>query len=228
MISIVMTSFNRPKQLRETLRSIEAQKVDEVGEIIVVDEGDPSTELLCKASGVKYFKMNRPPSAEYSNPVLPLNIGIRQSSGEVIILQNAECKHVDPDTIRKLTSLVTPTNAVFARVIALDEEGRELLLYCGRENPRPYFFCGAIRREWFERLRGFDEDYKAYGYEDDDFADRLRREGVEFIFTDVLVYHQWHPYPGKINDVVSSRILYEAKRNEPTVRNLGREWGQQL
>ena len=200
-VSIVMTARNRERQMEATLESIRAQF-----ELIV-------------------FEDNSPADVPYNNPARFINHAVRQAQNEIILLQNAECKHVDPETISKLCALVTPTNAVFARVIALNEDGSEGQVYCGVENPRPYFFCGAIRREWFEKLRGFDEDFKGYGWEDDDFADRLRREGVEFVFTDILVHHQWHPPAGDLGDKESGRFMFERKKSEPTVRNLNREWG---
>jgi GT2 family glycosyltransferase len=219
-----MTTYNRPVQLRETLFSIQRQQFPGL-EVIVVDDGDDEgTPRVCESYGVKYLKMNRLRSDQYRNQARPLNAGIRQAVGEILILQNAECKHIANRVIEGIISPLTNTNAVFAKVIALNPAGEETTLYCGKENPRPFFFCGAIRREWFDRLRGFDEDYLGYGFEDDDMADRLRREGVEFIFTDLLVYHQWHP-PAGIIDMAETSAMFERKRTEPTVRNLNREWG---
>lgn len=224
MVSVVLTTYNRAEQLRRTLLSIAAQEGER--EVIVIDDGtDDMTPFashhLCDYS----IRLDRPSSTIHRNPANPLNFGIRQAKGDIIILQNAECQHIDPQTIAKMTSLVTDTNAVFARVIALDEAGNESVLYCGQENPRPYFFCGAIKRDWFLRLRGFDEEYTTYGFDDDDMADRLRREGVEFVFTDILVHHQWHPQAGDVTGWEAGREMFERKKTEPTVRNVGRDWG---
>lgn len=232
--SIVITAFNRNPQLAQTLSSIRAQKFD--GEIIVVDDGDgahgyPSAALLCSQFGARHIPCRRPASAAFRNPSYPNNVGIRAATGGIVILQNAECKHVDPTTIEKLTALVAPTNAVFARVLSLQQDGTPGLLYCGEENPRPYFFCGAIRREWLVNLRGFDEDFTGAGFDDDDLADRLGASGVEFVFSNILVHHQWHPPAGSYDDVPAMRALYQEKtaamlRGElGLVRNLGREWG---
>jgi len=224
MISLVMTSYNRPHLLKNTLDSFLREDFKDY-EIIVVDDGaDDETPVICEEYGVRYCHPSRPDPTARRNSARPLNCGLRQAIGDIIILQNAECKHIDSQTIEKLTALVTPTNAVFARVIALNEDGTERELYCGIDRPRPYFFCGAIKREWFERLRGFDEDFIGAGWEDDDFADRLRREGVEFIFTDILVHHQWHP--PAVYELYANQSVYERKKSEPTVRNIGREWGE--
>ena len=234
--SIVITTHNRNPQLHQTLASIRAQAFN--SEIIVVDDGDlshgyPSAKLVCETFGAKHIPCRRPASTQFRNPAYPNNLGIRAATGDVVILQNAECKHVDPETIAKLTALVTPGNAVFARVLSIQENGAPGLLYCGEENPRPYFFCGAIRRDWLVNLRGFDEDFTGAGFDDDDLADRLGGSDVEFVFSDVLVHHQWHKPAGVYADVEAMRTLYQEKtaamlRGElGAVRNVGKTWGGQ-
>ncbi len=233
-VSIVITTFNRPNQLRNTLASIACQMYkDLIIEVIVVDDGaDGETQEICQAHGAIYIKLNRPQTGSYRNPALPNNIGIRHAKGDVIILQNAECQHIDPNTIKKLWDAVTDKNAVFARVMGLHQDGSPDWLYCGKEQPRPFFFCGAIKRTWLEKLHGFDEDYVSAGYDDDDMAARLRKEGLTFEFSDIQVNHQWHPPAGaKATDFGPSMILYNQKcaameaGTLGTTRNLNRKWG---
>lgn len=225
LVSIVMTTFNRPVQLALTLRSIHDQKVDDL-EIVIVDDGvdDPITPWVALTYDAKYIRLERPASLAYRNQARPLNVGIRHATADTIILQNAECMHVKDDTIVRLVNACGERTVAFAHVIALDPEGHEEQVYCGMENQRPYFFCGAIRRRWLERLRGFDEDFIGYGYEDDDMAERLLREGLHFKYTDVLVHHQWHEPAGEI-DMGRNEQMFLQKQHEPTVRNLSREWG---
>ena len=237
-VSIVISTFNRNPQLYQTLASIRWQKYAGGLEIIVVDDGDlshgyPSAKFVCGRFGAKWIRCCRPASTSFRNPSLPNNMGIRAAAGEVVILQNAECRHDAPDNLARLTALVTPTRAVFARVLSQQEDGTVGMLYCGEENPRPYFFCGAIRREWLLRLRGFDEDFSGSGYDDDDLGDRLAGAGVEFVFSDVAVTHQWHPPAGTYSDVAEMRALYQEKtsamlRGELGLeRNVGKTWGGQ-
>ncbi len=230
MTSIVITTCNRPKQLKATLESI-AQQMYKNLEIVVVDDGfDEETPSICSAHNVQYVKMNRPWTGWFRNPSRPNNVGIRRTKGDIIILQNAECKHVDSNTIEKLANAVTDTNVVFTRVSALNPDGTFMRLYCGKEFPHPYFFCGAIKRAWFEKLRGFDEDYTGSSYDDDDFAVRLQKEGVTFVFSEIEVHHQWHGDAGAYNSKPMEE-LYKQKcaameaGTLGTVRNLNREWG---
>jgi glycosyltransferase involved in cell wall biosynthesis len=229
-VSIVITTFNRPELLQNTLASIRKQGVSNL-EIIVVDDGtDDKTQNICAQFNATYIKVNRPQSDTYRNPARPINIGIRYSKGDIIILQNAECVHIDPEAIKKLITQVTDKNAVFAWVMGLKPDGTPDHLFCGASSRRPYFFCGAMKRYWFEQLRGMDEDYPGGGYDDDDFADRLKKSGVEIVYSDIAVNHQWHPHLGKL-DTLTPLNVYKQKTEDMAagkitpVRNLGRDWG---
>lgn len=192
-VSIVITTFNRPELLRPTLESFRRQKFTDY-EVIVVDDGtDDQTKGICNEFGVTYIKLRT--TADYRCPSYPNNVGVQYASGDIVILQNAECKHVDPNTIEKLANSVKANNAVFARVIGLRADGTEEWVMCGTESQRPFFFCGAIKKSWFTRLHGMDEDYPTGGYDDNDFADRLRKEGVQFVFSNTIVHHLYHPRP---------------------------------
>jgi GT2 family glycosyltransferase len=245
-ISIVITTFNRNPLLARTLASITRQvpTLPFSLEVLVVDDGDlrhghPSARFLCEQFGARYISCRRPASPAFRNPALPNNIGLRAASGDVVILQNAECEHQSPDTIASLTAAVltepaSPPRAVFAHVLALDPAGHPTQSYCGPDNPRPYFFCGAIRRELLVRLRGFDEDYRGAGYDDDDLAARLAGEGVEFLYPPLpLVHHQWHEPAGSYDNAPQMRDLFEQKcaamiRGELGIVRNPAGWGGQL
>lgn len=53
----------------------------------------------------------------------------------------------------------------------------------------------GIWRDGFERLNGFDENFRAWGCEDDDLSYRVRSAGlrVESILGRTRTYHLWHP-----------------------------------
>lgn len=236
-VSIVITTFNRAPLLENTLATFAKQEFKDY-EVIVVDDGsDEATPLLCAKQypfPLKYFKLNRDRTLGYNNPARPNNVGIRRATGDIIILQNAEVRHGNTEVIARLAALTGASNAVFAQVETLNEYGMGHMFYCHHlHSARPFFFCGALRREWFERLRGFDEDYKYYGYDDVDFADRLAKVGVTFDFTTIEVQHQWHTISYNHLDpnntvpmLTYARKTREMKEGKITVeRNLDREWG---
>jgi glycosyltransferase involved in cell wall biosynthesis len=75
---------------------------------------------------------------------------------------------------------------------------RKARLYCVLRHPtKPRLASGnfGIWRADFERVNGFDENYRGWGQEDDDLGRRLRRAGVRFdsILGWTQTYHLWHP-----------------------------------
>jgi glycosyltransferase involved in cell wall biosynthesis len=232
-VSIVMTAFDRYPQLEKTLQSIFTQKHPSLEVIVVEDSFDGGhTMRVCRSYGAKYLRRDRPPG-KWVNPAVANNMGIRAASGKVLIIQNAEIRHVTPHLITDITEpvLADPKVSVFPCVRNVRRNGEPYPDPDGwRIHPvthrRPLFFCQAVDREIVVNMRGFDEDYKGYGYEDNDFADRLERQGVKWLFLTEVVQaeHQEHAAPPFMN-VETNASLYESKKNSPFVRNQNREWG---
>lgn len=64
-------------------------------------------------------------------------------------------------------------------------------LYCGKERPAPFIFCGAIHREDFEAVGGYDESIPRRN--DEDLANRLIARGVKFVFSGkAIAFHLEH------------------------------------
>lgn len=235
MISVVMTAYKRADLLAKTLESIKTQSLSEEMEVIVVEDGDDggATKRACEGYA-KYFQKSKRPDVPYRNPASVINVGLRRAAGEFIVIQNAECYYVEPgNSIDRLVAPVREShrNVAFASVMALNPDGSGYAWYCHpQESARPFFFCGAIHRSLVEQLRGMDEDFTGYGFDDDNFAIRMQFAGARFIFTDVRVNHQWHVgtncygletnaqlFNEKVAALVEGRIGVEA--------NVGREWG---
>lgn len=252
-VSIVMAAYRRPLQLAQTLNSINNQSYPGLN-IVVVEDGDnrDGTSDICSALGAQYIcRHNRPDPADvpFSNPAIPLNIGIRAATGDILIIQNPECTHHGPviqtlvDNLLRVTAATeshpgSPA-AVFAAVSAKDENYQHAAWLTHPEySPRPFFFCGAIHRSTMLRTRGFDEDYLYAGYDDADMAERLANEGHRFVFLDdsaAIVHHLYHPAAadsdlGRCQAEINARLFAEKQRQRACrdigdTRNLGRAWG---
>jgi GT2 family glycosyltransferase len=196
-----MATYKRPQLLANTLVSIYSQELlAPVDEIVVVDDGHPDDETrrICERwEGIRYIPRTDRPNVAWSNPAIPINIGLRASTGDVIILQNPECKHATL-TMACTLSRVPEQEAWFASVAALDSEGTFQQWYCHpKERPVPWFFCGAFRRSLLDRVGYFNESFTTYGGEDKEFAERMMKAGITFRWfgPEVLAFHQWHGYP---------------------------------
>lgn len=227
-VSIVMTAYKRAWQLHNTLESIYSQSFKDF-EVLVVEDGDDggATEAVCTKYPVRYFQRKRRPGVLYSNPAVPVNIGIKRAEGEVTILQNAECAHTSQNMIEEM-SKCEYDQAIFASVLNFDKQGKPLSWYCHPIVRRePWFFCGAVHTSHLQFMRGVDEDFTGYGMDDVDLADRLKALNIRFTWRgDLHAMHQWHEsYHGQIDYSINKNI-YDLKAKNFTVRRNPDTWGE--
>ena len=89
-----------------------------------------------------------------------------------------------------------------------------------RHPTKPRVLSGnlALWREDFERINGFDENYRGWGCEDDDLGLRLHRAGVRVVSlrNRTWTFHLWHPRvataPDKIRHGVNIEYFHRAGR----------------
>lgn len=200
-ISIVITAFRRHMLLEQTLRSIRMQ-TRQPDQIVVIEDGadEGHTERVCKQAGLPvewYARANRP-ALSYSNPAAPKNMGIKKATGDILIIQCGEVKYETPNDIANLAAPVEthPNVSMIATCKALNPDGSFEKWYAGPERSVTWFldFCQAVRRDKVLAIGGFDQNFKAYGFDDDDFSYRLQKSGVEYRWAEnVVTSHQWHP-----------------------------------
>lgn len=235
-ISIVMTAYQRSEQLRNTLESIRKQTV-QPDQVILVEDGvsfdSEKTQQYCQDFGVEYHqRMNRPGPTEICSSI-PINIGIKRSFGEILVLQCSECMYESKDGLEKLVVPVIedPFVTTNPQVRALNADGSFITWFIHEtENPRFLNFCQALRREWAIRVGGFDERYCGFGWEDNDFEDRLVAQGLIQKRVDTLVSHQYHPFCGTESTENYNKSLYDVtcaaiQKGEKPVANEGQNWG---
>ena len=97
-ISIVMTAYNRNKQLDHTLHTVTKSKMAKNTEIIIVDDAskEPITKVVNKYKDqldikpIYISKQNK----WWINPCIPYNIGFGKATGDIVVIQNAEVVHI--------------------------------------------------------------------------------------------------------------------------------------
>jgi len=236
--SVVLYTYNRWPLLKKTLESILCQNFP--AEIIVVDDGSTDETPLAKAYPVRYLRMDRKKPKGWLNPARTVNAGIRAATGDIIVLNCAEVKHMEMDTLERLTAYPREDEMAWAFAEAYAqtyEDSDDLVVYVSdKQSKRPISFCGALRRKHLLEINGFDEDFTPYpAFDDDDLADRLIN-GLHLkpIWTDVPVLHQWHPHfatAASEGSADTARKLFSRKQRDMQmgligpVRNIGRDWG---
>jgi glycosyltransferase involved in cell wall biosynthesis len=226
-VSIVVPAFQRPDHLRATLASIFGQWCSEY-EVIVVDDGGMREikEVCDEFPAARYYRLDR--ESRWKNPGRALNVGLRLAEGKWTIIQHSGIVSCG-DTTAQIHALLVdqPSVAILARI---NEQGVEV---CGSQ--RPYFLLGGMLTQHFLAIRGYDEDFTEYGYEDDDLAVRLSAFGIRFDHRwDIIGEHLPHPRTCTGDDMERMRSLHYRKIEDlragriDVVRNKGREWGSLL
>ena len=251
-ISIVIPSFQRSHLLKWNLLSLSKQAIPFDFETIVLNDGmSDETETFCKQYeeqlNIKYLFTGHRNLAEqmiWRVPGFVINIGVRRSKGDIIIICCAEIFHLN-STIELLANAYDSesSNKVIAIPKAKDDN-RAFLSHIEANNGNfsmdeynrqpplinvKYPFFLAMKRDEFVGIGGYDEDFKGTDYDDQDFIERLEANGCSHVETDALAIHLWHPRLNRgISDIAPrfqlNKSLYEQRRGT-IIRNTGREWG---
>ena len=214
MISIVITYYNRREQFLRTLKSIQYFGNPQ---IIVVDDASDEDQRLEDVEGITLIRIPKE-DKKWTNTCIPNNIGISRATGDIIIVQNAECAHTG-DILSYCTKLNRGTMFSFAaysldrdlpsgkdeipvlglKPMIMKEPQRIQVAHHGWYNHSKYrpcalHFCNAMLRVDMEMIGGFDERYApGLAYEDDEFVLRIKRSGMDIkIIDDPFVIHQKH------------------------------------
>lgn len=168
-----------------------------------------------------------PVKREAKCPVTPINRAVRNATREMIVLTNPEIQHRDRVLDQMLDAWTGPNDYIIAGCKDTmhgqwySGEGRNM---SGALCPPgyQYHFCVLFHRDLFERVGGFDEDYRdGHGYDDNDWCWRLYAAGdVNVKYVPGVTWHQRH---------LMQRSLWNGKlllRNEALLRKKWAHMGE--
>jgi len=223
-ISLIIASFCRPTLLDLGLWSLSAQKISYDLEVIVCNDGiEDSTQEVCKKYknklNIRYI-FTRPQQLQKPKSRVAgfaLNIGVKQSTGDIIILSCAEIFHLN-STINQIVEPLIYNKKLLTSpsIIHFDDTGEgvdylsknltlnlpmDLLIKlqenteCKNATKMP-FFMGMYKEEYIN-IGGYDEDFIGYAGDDNDLIFRLlyndkNKEGLKYYFTQSQIIHLYH------------------------------------
>ena len=256
-ISLIVPIYNlHGARIRNLLSSIECQTVE--SEVILIDYGSNNEEHLKLVDTVEPYDVDLTyvPSVVWSPP-RACNIGIRKAGGDIIIKLDADLI-LEPHSLEDTLEYTTKRGFVIRQPLFLTKRFNAENLALPQDYPKireaksnyllpSYGGFFAAHREWWHKIRGYDERYLWYGCNDWDIWQRAIRSGLKrWIFgepglkgmkgispykQDTYVYHQWHKEPPQrlnITDEVyekhraRNRQIYNSSKK--IVRN-GEMWG---
>jgi glycosyltransferase involved in cell wall biosynthesis len=207
MISLVLTYYNRERQLLKTLESFCGYK--DINVIIVDDNSPEKLNLKSYPFTIYYLRLNQ---KAWINPAPVFNYGFNEAlkyKPEAVIIQNAECYHRG-DIISAVRGNLTDKNYISFACYSLgkgEDVAKTNLNAVGAKGngdsawynhsvyrPEAFHFCCAITTENLVKINGFDERFAPYlGWEDNYLIHQIKTLGLSIhIIDNPFVFHQYH------------------------------------
>ena len=229
-ISVIIPTYQRPRNLLCTLASLDAQKGCPSFEVVVADDGsnDETYEIVRRHANQAAYRV-----AWVSHPhegfqaARCRNEGVLASTGEYLIFVDGDCivppQYVLGHWCRRREGIVLSGDVIrlsrqesdrvtvdmiraglSGRLVSAREYwwlqwryAKSVVYHMIRHPKKPRLFSGAssMHRSDYERVNGYDENYRGWGLEDDDLRERLMRQGVHVCRTPASLapIHLWHP-----------------------------------
>jgi GT2 family glycosyltransferase len=226
VISVIIPCFNGEKYLVQLIKSLLAVDFPDF-EIIIVDDG--STDESVK----KIKDLKSPPvgqAGKIKNLILienkknqgaakSRNIGAKKARGKYLLFLDVDTK-VHPQCLSVIVEKLEKNPQIGAIQTKLDTGGHFLTPFgfpyeipAGKEEKIIFGARTAgmaIRKDLFEKIRGFDEDYFIYG-EDTDLSWRVWLAGKKIVYLPKAKVH--HFGKSSLTKNTSERIFYEGVKN---------------
>ncbi|MBE9041450.1 glycosyltransferase family 2 protein [Oscillatoriales cyanobacterium LEGE 11467] len=220
-ISIVIPVYNGGKAFYKCLSSLQAVICDPEAisphEIVVVSDGDTDGSWqLAEQFGAKVIRC-----ATSRGPARARNIGARAATGDIVFFVDADVT-VYPETIGRVVQEFERAPDLAALIGSYDDapgahnflsQYKNLFHHYTHQTSSEvastfWGACGAVRREVFLQLGGFDEKYRAACVEDIELGYRLKRYGHAIkLCKDIQVKHlkRWEAF-----SLLRAEIFYRA------------------
>lgn len=215
-ISVVVPVHNAEATLAGTLDALLACAGADF-EVIVVDDG--STDRSLDIARRYACRIERMP--ENRGPAAARNRGAAAARGAVLFFTDADVL-VLPDTLAKVADVLAANPGVAAVIgsytIATPSADfvssfKNLVHHFTHQTSRPeaatfWAACGAVRREAFAAVGGFDERYRRASVEDIELGYRLRGAGYRILLDPTIQVVHCKRY--RFLDLVRSDVLHRA------------------
>ncbi|MEM6823873.1 MAG: glycosyltransferase [Pseudomonadota bacterium] len=200
--SVVVPSYNRPRQLEACLEALCRQEGIDY-EVIVVDDGSPDPlQPICARFGERVTCIRQ----ENAGPAAARNRGATEARAEFVAFTDDDCRP-RPDWLASLVAAHggRPGVLVGGRVenglprdpfaTASQDLCDYLYDYFDADSGEMPFFTSnniGMTREGFLRLGGFDETFPLAAGEDRDLGLRWRDTGGQMIYSEAAIIDHFH------------------------------------
>jgi len=217
MISIVIPTFNAEGFIEGLLDSIFRQGIQDMEVIIVDDHSTDRTVEIAEGYPVKVIGLK-----ENVGPARARNIGVREARGDVIFFLDSDVVVMD-GTIKELKDYLEenpsincvigicttePLNdgfvprymAMFEYIHLIGRAGKGVSVFAPR--------CGAIRKDFFERIGGYNESYRGADVEDFELARRINRTDAIILNERIRVRHRFADFRQAVRNYFKRTVMW--------------------
>ncbi len=189
LITIVITLKNRFEHFAKCVKAIFRSEHGPI-ELLVVDFGSDDGDV---AGMIKYlgFPARVVPIRGPFNQNVGRNRGARDARGEIILQLDADMTVPATGFFSRIREVVKPGMAFFPICAKRVDEHGELISDIHIELG---YGLSALTKRDIAKVGYWDEDFTAWGYDDNEFRDRLKRDtDIAITRSRVGVIHLYHP-----------------------------------
>ena len=232
MITVVACTRNRTANVAKWLRSVERQTCLNLLEVVLVDyaSSDGLAEVLQKSPvRLSVVTVQEVPGLPGFPEAFLKNTGVRRASGDVVICTNVDVVY-EPSFLWRIASRTAPgvlvqavrKNAPSGVVVYPDsttEPENAVTSMCNDFSPETGIplvagaDCQAMTRQFWNMLRGYDEELYGWGGLDSDLTCRALLWGM----TVEIVGHSQARYIHDYHKIDPAGQLEGAQRNHPII-----------
>ena len=186
-ISVIIPVRDGGEEFRRCLAAFSASSMSPYEIIIVVDGATDGSAQIAETYGATVIRLPIP-----QGPARARNIGARAATGDVLLFVDADVL-IHPETVRIVSAGFKKNNKVAAIFGSYDDEPGATNFLSQYKNLLHHFVhqtanemastfwsgCGAILRDVFLAVGGFDENFRQPSIEDIELGYRLRQAGYE-------------------------------------------------
>jgi GT2 family glycosyltransferase len=216
-VSVIVPVVRGDDNFRACLASLARLDPPYADLVVAVDGGDPAAAALARAQGARVVVL-----PEQGGPARARNAAARLASGDILFFVDADVT-VPPDAIARVVAALADHPDHAAIVGSYDDApaapnflsqyknlAHRFVHQTAREEACAFWSaCGAVRRDAFARIGGFDERYRRSSIEDIELGSRLIEAGARIrLVKSLTVKHlkRWTP-AGLVRSEIFDRAL---------------------
>jgi GT2 family glycosyltransferase len=200
-ISVIIPVFNGGKAFSHCLASLKNSSLSPLEVIVVVDGNDNESYQIAQEFRVKVLQLKT-----NQGPATARNRGAEIAKGDIIFFMDADVT-IHHDTLEKIIKVFNCDPSLSALIGSYDDcpgasnflsQYKNLFHHynhqIGSEEASTFWgACGAIKRDIFLKIGGFDENYRFPSIEDIELGYRLKADGYRIcLCKDIYVKHLKH------------------------------------